>query len=286
MRTKLFGLIVAIGAFALAGCHTPSPDGGNAGVSNKPQSSGEDAQVAFSLVTGAQMLPVSGMKRAIDPEHQAILDEVNQLEVFFLNSEDSLQIVSEPSDRPEYESKEVITYADSLDTTATMTLYYNSFDTSDWDDVNETEINMRGVALIGQNEYPFTAESESETEIGESEFSLETRIYTSADRRSYIATERESESEGRESEESYTYVKVENMKTVETYSMSLENEHNAEEKEILLSQGGKSWYVKTFSRNGKTYISIATREQGQKTYVTYEQTVDAQGNIDYIKVER
>lgn len=287
---RKFKMLTAMGilatTMALTGCKTFGDNSQSNANQNQNGQQTAVSQVAYQLVTASPLLSNQGAtKRAILPEHQDILDQVDNIEVFFYNTMDSIQAVQEASDRPEYEFKETVTYLVELDQTATLTYYYNSFEHIERDDGEiSVETYMTGVLVTDTGEYQFKSQNETEEDWGESETSMETLIFTSNDRKSYVATERESEREGIENEESYLYRKVENLRVVESYELQLENEGNQNEKEAVFIQNGKTCYFKAYGRNGKEYIAIAIRENGKKEYVTYLKTTDANGVVDYVQI--
>ena len=289
MRNKIIAAIALLGTtLSLASCKGTGSNPNSSGT-NGDLTAQAESQVAFQMVTASSLLPSLGtVNRAIDPAHQNILDRAQQIELFFLNTADSIKVTAQASDRPEYEHMEVVTYLDDVDETSRMTFYYNSFNHTehdDWDEM-ESEAFMNGIVLVGDQELPFIAESEFESEgWDEEESSLEVKIFTGETRRSFVSAKREIEMEDFEREESYVYTAVENGRVVESYELDRENDDGADETEINIVENGQIYAVKFLTRRGVTYIQIASRGPQGRDWATYERVENADGTYTYNQVQ-
>lgn len=285
MRLKriLTAGLVAL-ALPLAGCGELSIGGGAGGAGGTIAGESAETRMAFQLATSTSMLSsVAGVKRAIDPEHERILDTIEQAEVFFLNTVDSIQVVSGVSDRAEYEHMETVTYAVSAEESETLTFYYNSFERTEsegfWE--TETEIYMRGVLATASGDLPFYAEEESETDRGEEETSFEVTVYTGEDRRSYVRSLMETEYEDGEYEETYEYTAVSMGQVVNSFVLDLEDEHGTEEKEVEIREGNSTYRVKMETRDGRTILKISAITSEGRVTAVYLRTTEADGSYTY-----
>ena len=285
MRAKkriLAGLLL-LNALPLAGC---TGFGFHVGDGEKTASE-DEAQMAFQLVTAASMVPgLADVQRAIDPEHQAIIDRVEEIEIFFLNSVDSIQISTETSDKSKYQVKEVVTYQVTADTTETLTFYYNTTVWTEVDSRSETETTtyLTGVVVIDSSELPFLAKREDEKDREEVENSTEVTVFTGEDRRSYIRSSVEMEEERDEYEESYEYTYVSMGKVVSSFELEMESERNSTEKEVEIREGDATYQVKIESTRGRTFIRIETGGSLGRTKARYERFTQQDGNYTYERI--
>lgn len=152
-------------------------------------------------------------------------------------------ITSAPIEPEEgYQFGMTVGYSDLLGNSVGYTMYYNkNFVDGEYDDgESEENYSIEGVLIVEGASYPVEGTYEVEQE-EESESELSFTAYTSADRRSYIAVTRESESEddGRESkrEHEYVYTVCENGRDAEKMKVKYESEEGELELEMEIERG-------------------------------------------------
>lgn len=296
MKNKIIGLgVLVAGVIALASCN-------NANGTTPGSITQQKSDVGYQLVTSSALIqtstaPARSLVKAASSIAPAVSTETDvvpllqQLDLFASNNNDKITVQSGTSDRQEYDSLDIVTYIGLSGESQTMSMYYKTTSTNvetDDDDRNsqeqEIETRMEGVVVIGEGESAvenaFYALSEVETETGESEESLSTRIYTSADKRSYINSVRKNEQEGTETELTYAYEVYENGNRVESFSYDFEVEEDGrEEIDIKFSDG--NFRVKMETENGKQYIRVTDSTGASKRYEKVEQ---ADGSVTFQEV--
>lgn len=298
MKNKIIGLgVLVAGVIALASCNNAN------GNSTTPGSiTQQKSDVGYQLVTSSALsqtsaAPARSLVKAASSIAPAVSTETDvvpllqQLDLFASNNNDKITVQSEPSDRQDYDFLDKVTYIGLSGESQTMSMYYKTTGTSvetDDDDRNsqeqEIETRMEGVVVIGEGESAvenaFYALTEVETETGESEESLSTRIYTSADKRSYINSVRKNEQEGTETELTYAYEVYENGNLTESFSYDFEVEEDGKEEiDIKFSDG--NFRVKMETENGKQYIRVTDSTGASKRYEKVEQ---ADGSVTFQEV--
>lgn len=294
MKKNLIAVVVALGGSFLLGACSPN--------SNPSDQSGSQALLnqknafSYQLVTSTEWLStapasLNAIKKAPANDQERVLLE--KIDLVASNDPSAITLASKTSDKAEYASLDEITYKGLDGQNATVQMYYNVVrsQTETENDRNssavetEQESYLEGILVIAGQENPFQAKREVETEVDESEEKLETRIFTSADKRSYIRSERsvsqEVENAGTESEYSYSYEVFTNGTQTETFSFEKEIEANeAEETEIKSSTGDV--FVKMESENGRTIYVVRYKD----TNVTdrFEKVIGADGSVSYEKL--
>ena len=125
-----------------------------------------------------------------------------------------INIVSQTSDKPEYENMVVVTTKNLQDEETIYSLYYNEtiineLDDDDDDDDEAKEVKkITGIALANGKEYTLEGKTEVETERDESE--KETYFKIIEDKNNYVIVEEEFDHELNELEREYKYVVVSN----------------------------------------------------------------------------
>lgn len=132
---------------------------------------------------------------------------------------------------------------------------------------------LRGLALVGEDEYRFMAKTESETEDDEVETELRFMLWKADG--NFIHIKQEIEIEGVEGtpdyeyEEEFFYMVVENGNVVKQFKLELENEDNELELEVRLD--GVKYEVEYLTVDGKNLIKV--KVEGGSTYV-YEKVIN------------
>lgn len=317
MKQKLIALAAALGGALLLGACSPSTASSAAPSSHASSGTqlnnilSQKNAFSYQLVTSSEMLPAQaavsslrGLKRAAstneaasDAEIEKLLGEID----LFVNNENGMTLQSKPSDKAEYEALDEITYVSLTGEKATVSMYYNvksteeETETDDDDDDDkdsqhsgsgETEIEsvMQGILVIDGKENPFLAKREAETEGGESEEELETRIFTSEDKKSFIRSKRslsqETEDGENETEYEYSYEILKDGNVTESFSLEREVEDGEEEIEVKLKNG--NYFVKMEKEDGKTIFVI--RDKANNTTSRYRKTVAEDGTVTYQKI--
>lgn len=176
-----------------------------------------------------------------------------------------INIVSQTSDKPEYENMVVVTTKNLQDEETIYSLYYNETiinelddDDDDDDDDEAKEVKkITGIALANGKEYTLEGKTEVETERDESE--KETYFKIIEDKNNYVIVEEEFEQELNELEREYKYVVVSNGKKVSELEFELEQEN-----------GELSVEVKEMTKDAKTSYKFKVMENGNNKYIKVE----------------
>lgn len=210
-----------------------------------------------------------------------------------LLSDGGFQMQESASDREGYETKMVVSYRDLNGSALQYELHYNSIarpdnddDDDDFDDrfENETEeeYGIEGIMVIDGADYAIRGERESESEGGESESETSFRVTLSDI--SYMLVEQSFESERNETEQEYSYSVFENGKLTERSSFEYENENGEEELKMTSRKGGESsiFYFERETVRGEEVIRIrvGSGSAAQSYYVRVQ--TDADGNKSYV----
>lgn len=173
-----------------------------------------------------------------------------------------ISIVTQTSDKPEYENMIVVTTKNLQDEETIYSLYYNETivneidDDDDDDEVEEVKI-ITGIALANGKEYTLEGKTKIETEKDESEKESSFKIIE--DKNNYVIIEEEFEQELNESEHEYKYVVVSNGKKVSELEFELEQEN-----------GELSVEVKEMTKDAKTSYKFKVIENGNNKYIKVE----------------
>lgn len=173
-----------------------------------------------------------------------------------------INIVSQTSDKPEYENMVVVTTKNLQDEETIYSLYYNEtiineLDDDDDDDEAKEVKKITGIALANGKEYTLEGKTEVETERDESE--KETYFKIIEDKNNYVIVEEEFEQELNELEREYKYVVVSNGKKVSELEFELEQEN-----------GELSVEVKEMTKDAKTSYKFKVMENGNNKYIKVE----------------
>lgn len=240
--------------------------------------------VGYQMVTSSTLLTnnttISLVKRAASEIDQTILF-LGSLDLALNNSKESLKIESVVSDKEEYQTKEVVSFTDLQNKEANLIIYYNSINNTSVEDDEKEEKNIITGILVKENkEYYFNSVKEIEEEKDESDYEIETKIFTSEDKKSYVYTSISRGIETNEIEEEYEYKVIKNNKEVSSYSYSKEVEDN--EIEIELEYDNKEYEVTEFSKDNKQYIKIEEKaDDSKKVIKVYEKVTLEDGTVTY-----
>lgn len=213
-----------------------------------------------------------------------------------LLSDGGFQVQEGASDREGYETKMVVSYRDLKGSALQYELHYNSIarqdkddrddDDDDFDDrfENETEeeYGIEGVMVIDGADYAIRGERETESEGGETESETSFRVTLSD--ASYMLVEQSYESERNETEQEYSYSVYENGSLTERSSFEYEEENGETELKMTSRKGGESsvFYFERETVRGEEVIRIRVGSGGAaQSYYVRVQT-DADGNKDYV----
>lgn len=240
--------------------------------------------VGYQMVTSSTLLTnnttISLVKRAASEIDQTI-SFLGSLDLALNNSKESLKIESVVSDKEEYQTKEVVSFTDLQNKEANLIIYYNSINNTSVEDDEKEEKNIITGILVKENkEYYFNSVKEIEEEKDESDYEIETKIFTSEDKKSYVYTSISRGIETNEIEEEYEYKVIKNNKEVSSYSYSKEVEDN--EIEIELEYDNKEYEVTEFSKDNKQYIKIEEKaDDSKKVIKVYEKVTLEDGTVTY-----
>jgi len=240
--------------------------------------------VGYQMVTSSTLLTnnttISLVKRAASEIDQTI-SFLGSLDLALNNSKESLKIESVVSDKEEYQTKEVVSFTDLQNKEANLIIYYNSINNTSVEDDEKEEKNIITGILVKENkEYYFNSIKEIEEEKDESDYEIETKIFTSEDKKSYVYTSISRGIETNEIEEEYEYKVIKNNKEVSSYSYSKEVEDN--EIEIELEYDNKEYEVTEFSKDNKQYIKIEEKaDDSKKVIKVYEKVTLEDGTVTY-----
>lgn len=210
-----------------------------------------------------------------------------------LLSDGGFQMQEGASDREGYETKMVVSYRDLNGNALQYELHYNSIartdnddDDDDFDDrfekETEEEYGIEGVMVIDGADYAIRGERETESEGGESESETSFRVTLSDV--SYMLVEQSYESEGNETEQEYSYSVFENGSLTERSSFEYEEENGETELKMTSRKGGENsvFYFERETVRGEEVIRIrvGSGSAAQSYYVRVQ--TDADGNKDYV----
>lgn len=311
MKKTVITLTALLGGIFLLGACTKGGNTANGSIEPGPiTNTASKNAVSYQLVTStalindAKAVAKLAMKKAALPGVEAtqttsVVDLLGQIDLFTVNADNALTVESKVSDRVEFESLEVISYTGLDGQTTQMSMYYNSFAVQDTDlddddeedrledqlkNKVEKDTRMEGVVVFGAVERAFLAEKEEESETGETEVELNTKIFTSDDKRSYILASRSQEEEiengVKETEFEYEYAIVENGIVKEAFSYSIEDENGQQEVEVKVKNA--SYGVKMEIENGRTIFKVKDVSAGTTSF--YEKTINADGTVSYTEI--
>jgi len=307
-NNKMMMLLATLGSsLCLASClSTNNTDSSkDANISESITEIASKAEVSYQLITSSAFLstPKSAMnaklKKALGKatettDNASITSLLGQIDVFVSTTEDKIKIESKTSDRAEYTSLDVVSYTDIANKQTSMSLYYNSFaeqnidDDDDDHDEKETEVKTRleGIVVTSNQENAFIALKEEETDVDEEESEISTKIFTSADKTSYILAsktfETEKEMGNTETEISYEYTIVTDGVKKETFSYEYEIENGKEE--VELKYGTSNFFIKMETENNKTIFKVV--DKSTNTTTRYIKTILDDGSVTYTEVNK
>ena len=211
-----------------------------------------------------------------------------------LLSDGGFQMQEGASDREGYETKMVVSYRDLNGNALQYELHYNSIartdndddDDDDFDDrfenESEEEYGIEGIMVIDGADYAIRGERETESEGGESESETSFRVTLSDV--SYMLVEQSYESERGETEQEYSYSVFENGSLTERSSFEYEEENGETELKMTSRKGGENsvFYFERETVRGEEVIRIrvGSGSAAQSYYVRVQ--TDADGNKDYV----
>lgn len=263
---------------------------GTENTGNEQTGAGENTENGGQTGTGEN----GGQTGAADDTQQieAELDAYMAL-VESLLSDGGFQVQEGASDRG-YETKMVVSYRDLNGKALQYELHYNSIarpdndddDDDDFDDrfenESEEEYGIEGVMVIDGADYAIRGERESESEGSETESETSFRVTLSD--ASYMLVEQSYESERNETEQEYSYSVFENGRLTERSSFEYEEEDGETELKMTSRKGGESsvFYFERETVRGEEVIRIrvGSGSAAQSYYVRVQ--TDADGNKDYV----
>lgn len=262
---------------------------GTENTGNEQTGAGENTENGGQTGTGEN----GGQTGAADDTQQveAELDAYMAL-VESLLSDGGFQMQEGASDRG-YETKMVVSYRDLNGSALQYELHYNSIarpdnddDDDDFDDrfekETEEEYGIEGIMVIDGADYAIRGERETESEGGESESETSFRVTLSDV--SYMLVEQSYESERGETEQEYSYSVFENGSLTERSSFEYEEENGETELKMTSRKGGENsvFYFERETVRGEEVIRIrvGSGSAAQSYYVRVQ--TDADGNKDYV----
>ena len=308
MKKTLLTILAAVALFALAIGFTACGNGGNGTanggnkfdeISTTEEVYGFSAATAGALISSmnggsaqalaqAKGLTVRAQNTVTDEETIASLNEYMML-VESLLSDGAFGMTEGESDLPEYEKKAEVTYKDILGNTLSYTMYYNEtlrpdYDDDDDDDFDETEeeYSIEGILVVDGQQYAMRGERETESEGNESE--SETNFWVTLSETRSMRVEQSFETEGNESEQEYTYSILEGRQLIERSAFEYEQEGRETEIKLSLTKDGQTqiFYFEKETERGEEYIRIRVGDRnGSQSYRVSIET-DADGNSHYV----
>lgn len=210
-----------------------------------------------------------------------------------LLSDGGFQMQESASDREGYETKMVVSYRDMNGRALQYELHYNSIarpddddDDDDFDDrfenEREEEYGIEGIMVIDGADYAIRGERETESEGSETE--SETTFRVTLSDASYMLVEQSCESERNETEQEYSYSVFENGRLTERSSFEYEEENGETELKMTSRKGSESntFYFERETVRGEEVIRIriGSGSAAQRYYVRVQ--TDADGNKQYV----
>lgn len=309
MKKTLLTILAAIALFALAIGFTACGNGENGAANDNKfddlntteEVYGFSAATAGTLISSmnggsaqtlaqAKGLTVRAQSGVVtDEETIATLNEYMML-VESLLSDGAFGMTEGESDLPDYAKKAEVTYKDILGNTLSYTMYYNETlrpdhdDDDDDDDFDETEeeYSIEGILVVDGQQYAMRGERETESEGNESE--SETNFWVTLSETRSMRVEQSFETEGNETEQEYTYSILEGRQLIERSAFEYEQEGRETEIKLSLTKDGQTqiFYFEKETERGEEYIRIRVGDRnGSQSYRVSIET-DADGNSHYV----
>lgn len=235
-----------------------------------------------------------------------------------LLSDGGFTVEETASDRAGYETKMVVSYRDLHGNTLQYELHYNRIeyagngggygDYEDHDDYGdhdrdrdrdrdrddrredetEEEYGLEGVMVIDGTDYAVRGERETETEGNESE--SETTFRVELGEGKYILVEQSHESEGVETEQEYSYSVFENGRLSERSTFEYESERGETEIKMTYRKGSENsvFYFERETVRGEEVIRlrVGSGNASQSWYVQVSQDAEGRPHYEYVPAGR
>ncbi len=262
MKKLVIGLFAFILVASLAACTGLNGQVGFALTSDEDVMSFQALSTAELLSnmqpTTAQSMDASGVA-ILSTEVDVTIDQIQPyLELFeqLLTQNNGLSVVTEISDLPEYETKQIFTVTDILGNQVTYVMYYNTFvdleesddENDDEDEMDEQEYRIEGIMIYGDLTYQIIGEYEVEGE--ESELKFKSYV----DELNYVESKYEVESE----EVKFEFQVVSNGIVVNESNIKIENEENELKIKLEYVSGSDSgeYEFKLEEEDGQSILKI------------------------------
>ncbi len=242
-------------------------------------------QQPATAVVASAMMTAGG----VTVTEEAVINKINgyMSMVEGLLTDGAYTMENTASERPEYAVKTTVTVRELLGGTTAYTLYYNETNVLERTENDEREqeterrANIAGVLVVEGVDYPMTGITESENELGETEF--ETTFTVTLSENSYIVVKQESETERNENEMSYAYALYENGAIVTQSRIALEQERGETEVEFAITENGATqvFFFESERLNGREVIKIRVGNAQSPEVYTVSVTQNADGTASY-----
>ncbi len=264
MKKLVIGLFSLILVATLAACTGLNGEVGFALTSDKDVMSFQALSTA-ELLSNIQPATTQSMDASgtsvLSTEVDVTIDQIQPyLELFeqLLTQNNGLTVVTEVSDLPEYETKQVFTVTDILGNQVTYVMYYNTImvvddNVDETDEVDETEdteqeYRIEGIMIYGDITYQIVGEYEVEGE--ESELKFKSYV----DELNYVESKYEVESE----EIKFEFQVVTNGIVINESNIKIENEDDELKIKLEYVSGSDSgeYVFKLEEEDGQTQLKI------------------------------
>ncbi len=301
----------------------------SAGMLVSSMNGGEASAFAAALAAGSeQTAPETGSEQTAPetgseqttPETSEPASELDgyMALVESLLSDGGFTVEETASDRAGYETKMVVSYRDLHGNTLQYELHYNRIeyagngggygDYEDHDDYGdhdrdrdrdrdrddrredetEEEYGLEGVMVIDGTDYAVRGERETETEGNESE--SETTFRVELGEGKYILVEQSHESEGGETEQEYSYSVFENGRLSERSTFEYESERGETEIKMTYRKGSENsvFYFERETVRGEEVIRlrVGSGNASQSWYVQVSQDAEGRPHYEYVPAGR
>lgn len=269
--------------------NTAQPGADGATASGESTSGGEETQPGTD-----EPAPETSDPAPETPDGGTTLDDYMSL-VDGLLSGGAFGVVTQPSDRPEYSDKDVVTYTSGTGAVQSYEMYYNLTGNygDDDDDDDEEEYGIDGIMIVDGAEYPVRGERSVERDGGETESETEFRV--TLGERYYMSVEHSSETEDENGESSvqqeYSYSIYRDGRLVErsTVEYETENERGDSETEVKMTayaDGVSSVFCFTKETvRGEEIIRLRAGEGRDVRNYIVRVIVNEDGSTDYVYEE-
>lgn len=307
MKKTKIAMLTLLAIPFLAGCELPrGNEGGKLPVDS-------EKSLALQAASSFALLSKGSAARALRMKSQAVTDiEIKEIQTILptldLFLENGLGVNSEAKKENvtvlgvTYDTKETLSFLDPTGKSASITLLYNENEQKSKEEIEkeegETETTLvswvQGLAFLEEGSYlPFLSfvKSEEETEIEEGKTEIEKEeertFILQTGEKSHIKVKQEIETEGNETEESFSYGVKENGKVTLEYEISLES--NFKGKEVSYELGEKEYELRLIEENGETiYLVEYENEEGKnetEATLRFKKEVDGSGNVSYTLIQ-